>query len=376
MSSYEILFAATAFVLGSCIGSFLNVCIYRMPRDLKVNEPARSFCPSCKYQIPFYHNIPLFSWLVLRGKCANCGSRIAFRYFGVELLTALLFLAVWWRVWMHPRPELHGAGLVLALPYWLLVSLFVAATFIDFEHYIIPDQITWGGAAAGVVLSFAIPTLHSPGSTNLEGGLRALIGAAAGYGLLWLVVKGGKLAFGRKRIVFDPPATVVWRRHDERATIETDGKTEQWEEFFPDEKAVMRLQCESFEIAGQSFGAVEVSSRYECLTVDGKDHDLNRVETFSGKVKEVFFERDAMGFGDVKFMACIGAFLGWQAVIFTLMAASSVGAVVGLCTIAIGKREWSAKIPFGPYLAFAALIWLFFGPELLAMYLALSNPNV
>ena len=87
MSSYEILFATTAFVLGSCIGSFLNVCIYRMPRGLKVNEPARSFCPSCKYAIPFYNNIPLVTWLVLRGKCANCGSRISFRYFGVELLT-------------------------------------------------------------------------------------------------------------------------------------------------------------------------------------------------------------------------------------------------------------------------------------------------
>ena len=91
---YEFVFAAFAFILGSAIGSFLNVCIYRMPLDLSVNEPKRSFCPSCKYQIPWYRNLPLISWLALRGKCANCGTKISFRYFGVELLTGLLFLAV------------------------------------------------------------------------------------------------------------------------------------------------------------------------------------------------------------------------------------------------------------------------------------------
>ena len=201
MSSYEILFAATAFVLGSCIGSFLNVCIYRMPRGLKVNEPARSFCPSCKYQIPFYHNIPLFTWLILRGKCANCGSRIAFRYFGVELLTGLLFLAIWLHVW--PQAWL------LALPYWILVALFVVATFIDFEHYIIPDEITWGGAVAGVLLSLAIPTLQGT-DQNLLGGAWALAGAALGYGLLWAVVELGKKAFGKKRLKFAPAEKFTW----------------------------------------------------------------------------------------------------------------------------------------------------------------------
>ena len=90
---------------------------------------------------------------------------------------------------------------------------------------------------------------------------------------------------------------------------------------------------------------------------------------------EIVIPREAMGFGDVKFMACIGAFIGWKGVLFTLVAASSIGAVIGLFTIAIGRREWSAKIPFGPYLSLGALLWVFFGPQLLYAYLAWSNPE-
>jgi prepilin signal peptidase PulO-like enzyme (type II secretory pathway) len=116
-ASYELLFAVFAFALGACIGSFLNVCIYRLPLDLSVNEPRRSFCPACKAPIPWQHNLPLFSWLFLRGRCANCGARIAFRYFAVELITALMFLAVW-RYFSWP----------IAIAYWVLVSLLIAGT--------------------------------------------------------------------------------------------------------------------------------------------------------------------------------------------------------------------------------------------------------
>ena len=151
---YELLFQVFAFVLGAAIGSFLNVCIYRLPLGMSVNEPKRSFCPSCKAQIPWYRNLPLVSWLTLRGKCASCGARISFRYLGVELLTGLLFLAVWVKLMRGPETPW-----LLAPAYWILVALLVVATFIDFEHFIIPDEITWGGAVAGAALSYLLPPL-------------------------------------------------------------------------------------------------------------------------------------------------------------------------------------------------------------------------
>jgi leader peptidase (prepilin peptidase) / N-methyltransferase len=367
---YAYIFAGFAFVLGAVVGSFLNVCIYRMPLGLSVNEPKRSFCPLCKWQIPFYHNIPLVSWLALRGRCANCGGRIPFLYFGVELLTALLFFAVW----MHLAWPVLGPDVLLALPYWILTALFIVATFIDFDHFIIPDEITIGGTVAGLALSFALPQMMGV-ETRLTALGWSAAGAAGGFFLLWGVVIAGKAAFGKKRIMFDEkPAPFTWRREGETATLTTDGEAEQWLEFFPDEKAVMRMKCARLEIGGKRFEEIEITSRYETLTVEGRDHDLNELEEFSGEFREVFFERDAMGFGDVKFIACIGAFLGWKAVVFTVMSASVLGSIVGVTAIVLRRREWSAKIPFGPYLAAGAMLWMFFGPALLAWYMGLMRP--
>src|SRR5437762_8212135 len=202
---YGRLFSAFAFVLGACVGSFLNVCIYRLPLNLSVNQPRRSFCPSCKTQIPWHQNLPLVSWLMLRGRCAKCGARIAFRYFAVELLTALFFLIIWktfpWQI---------------AIAYWIFIALVIAATFIDFAHFIIPDEITIGGTIAGLIASTVVPQLM-----NTDRRLLALLisaGAAAlGYALLWLVLEGGKLVFGKKRIRFEKPTAFTLTRHRDDA---------------------------------------------------------------------------------------------------------------------------------------------------------------
>jgi leader peptidase (prepilin peptidase)/N-methyltransferase len=373
---YQLLFSIFAFIFGACIGSFLNVCIYRMPRNLSVNEPKRSFCPSCKYQIPWSSNLPILTWVLQRGKCRNCGSPIAFRYVLVEFLTGLLFLAAWWRVvWLHPA---QPSQWVLFFPWAVFISMLVVATFVDFEFLEIPDQITIGGTIVGIVLSFAIPPLHGQVWGNAMGhllsGAWSLAGAATGYALLWLVSNLGKLAFGRKSKTFPVPAGFTWTRTGDSACLKVGPEELQWIDLFSSEKDILVMDCARLEFEGVVKENFELRSRYEKLEFEGKEYDLNKVDSFQGTVRKISWKRDAMGYGDVKFMACIGAFLGWQAVLFTVMAASVIGAVVGGMPLLIGRRNWSPKIPFGPYLSLGALLWIFCGHEIVAWYLSFSAP--
>src|ERR1035441_4395690 len=140
------------FVFGCLAGSFLKVCIHRMPREESIVRPA-SHCPHCGYSIPWYLNIPLVTWLWLRGRCANCRAPISARYFLVELLTGIMFAACW----------IHFGSLHLplaALVYCAMIGGLIAATFIDFAHFIIPDEITIGGMAAGFLAAFLVPASH------------------------------------------------------------------------------------------------------------------------------------------------------------------------------------------------------------------------
>jgi leader peptidase (prepilin peptidase)/N-methyltransferase len=359
---HEFLFGAFAFVLGAAVGSFLNVCIYRWPVDLSINKPRRSFCPNCKQPIPWHQNIPLLSWLFLRGRCANCGAKIAFRYFAVELVTAFLFFAIWQRFpWQ------------IAIAYWIFVSFLVIGTFIDFEHFIIPDRVTIGGTIAGVVCSLAVPALMGTDS-RLAACLRALLAAALGYVILLIVLEAGKIAFGRKRIQFDAPTPFTWTKRGDDADFIVGNEESLWSDYFAREKDRLLLRCDQVRIDHHMYENVMLDFRYDRVTAEGHVLMLDDVTEISGVARELVIPREAMGRGDLKFLAAIGAFLGWRAVLFSLFAGSLLGSVVGLVTLVVGKRVWSAKLPFGPYLAFGAVTWMFFGGIFLRWYSGLLNP--
>ena len=363
LTGYHLFFAGLTFVLGAVVGSFLNVCIYRMPLELSVNQPRRSFCPVCKEQLRWYHNVPLLIWLFLRGRCANCGSHIPFRYFVVELVTALLFLAVWLQ---FPGP--------IAVAYWVFVSLLLVAIFIDVEHFIIPDEVTIGGIIAGLFASFVVPSLMSTES-RWQALVTSAVSALIGYVILWIVLEAGKKAFGKKKIQLHQPTPFRWVRKGEDADFVVGEEQSLWSDYFSRESDVLVLLCNEATVDGRSLGTRDLRFHYNRVTIDGEELSLDVLEQITGVVREIEIPREAMGRGDLKFLASIGAFLGWRAVLFSVFAGSLLGSLVGVATLLIGRRVWSAKLPFGPYLAFGALIWLFFGQSLLSWYLSILNPQ-
>ncbi|MCF8049835.1 MAG: prepilin peptidase [Desulfobacterales bacterium] len=243
------------FILGLCIGSFMNVCIYRLPAGRSIVRPA-SACPACETPIRAYDNIPLLSYLWLRGKCRRCGARISVRYPLIELLAGLTALAAYFKFGLSFQA---GASFLFA------ATLEVIA-FIDIDHRIIPDRITLAGIPLFFLAALFIPSV---------GLFNAALGILAGGGSLLLIAWG-----------------------------------------------------------------------YSALT--GKE---------------------GMGGGDIKLLAMIGAFVGWQGVLFTVFVSSAVGTAVGLAMMLRAKKGMKMALPFGPFLAVGAITYLFFGPELIVLYL-------
>src|SRR5205807_1622589 len=302
-------------------------------------------------------------WFLLRGRCANCGAKIAFRYLGVELLTALLFLVIWQ---FFPWP--------VAIAYWVFACILLVATFIDLEHFIIPDQITIGGTIAGVVASFVVPELMNTDS-RVAALVRSFLAAALGYVILWIVLEGGKIAFGKKRIRLDGPTPFTWTRRDDDADFIVGEERSLWSDYFARERDRLLLHCDNAKIDNREFETVTLEFHYNRVRIQADEFVLDTVDQISGVAHELEIPREAMGRGDLKFLAAIGAFLGWRGVLFSIFAGSVFGSMVGLATLLIGKRVWSAKLPFGPYLAFGALIWMFFGEKFVHWYLALLSPS-
>ena len=351
------------FVFGCIVGSFLNVCIYRMPLELSVVTPP-SHCPHCKYSIPFYLNVPLVTWLLLRGRCKNCGAPISPRYFIVELLTGLTFLACWL--------AFGALSPALALIYSTFLAGLIVATFIDFEHFIIPDEITLGGSAVGLILSVWLPRLHGAGG-HLQGLWQGALGAAAGAGIVYAVLRGGKLLFGRQKLKLPTETKIVFGEtalclpHEEIP----------YEELFYRESDTVVLRARTIELVDRGYADTELRLALRrtppVLRIGDEEINPDSVPYLEAVCSEIVLPREAMGLGDVKFMAAIGAFLGWEAVIFTLVVASMIGAAYGAGMVALHKQKWSGRLYFGPFLALAATVWIFAGPQLLAWYLRFSE---
>jgi leader peptidase (prepilin peptidase)/N-methyltransferase len=341
------------FSLGCIVGSFLNVCIHRMPLEMSVVTPP-SHCPHCKYAIPFYLNIPLATWLLLRGRCKNCGAPISVRYFIVELLTGLVFLGCWlayghYSAWVALVLAIFTAGLIVA-------------TFIDFEHYIIPDEITLGGTVAGIIISVILPALHGTRSHPLSLSL-AVFGAAFGAGIVYAILRLGKLLFGRQKLKVPPGTKVVFFE----TSLFLASREIPYEEIFYRKSDVIVLEAQMLELVDRGYKDVSVRLSPSLLQIGQEKFDPITIKYMEAAGPEIIVPREAMGLGDVKFMGAIGAFLGWQGALFSLMASSVIGAVVGIVLIAVGKRAWSSRMPYGPYIALAAVIWIFVGKKISAV---------
>ena len=271
-----------SFIFGALIGSFLNVVIHRVPNNESIVFP-NSACPRCGNAIRAYDNIPILSWLVLAGRCRKCKEPISPRYPAVELLTALLYLLIYWQI---------GFGTFLPVAF-VFVSTMVALIFIDSEHMLLPNVITYPLLGFSLLVRVVAPTFFAGAyisdlnswpisqltvsNSVIQSIAGAVLGALVGGGFLWLV---GEL----------------WKR-------------------------------------------------------------LRGV--------------DAMGLGDVKMMAAVGALLGWRLTMLSIFLGAFSGALIGLFLIARQKdRDFQTQVPFGIFLGIGSIISLLFGDRLIAWYLS------
>ena len=249
-----------AFIFGSIVGSFLNVCIYRLPKGRSVITPG-SYCPNCTAPIRWYDNIPILGYVFLGGKARCCKAKISFRYFIVEVLTASAFLVLFSAFGLTPK----------FFAYTVMVSSLIVATFVDFEIQEIPDEASVGSLVIGLILAALFPSILNE-TTRLGGFLSSVLGALAGGGMIYAM----------------------------------------------------------------------------------------------GIFGEFVFKKEAMGGGDVKLLAMIGAFIGWKLAALTFFIAPVFGSVVG---IILKIRYGKDIMPYGPYLSLAAVCSIFFGEKILRILL-------
>ena len=266
-----LVYGGFATVLGLLVGSFLNVCIARMPEDRSIVHPP-SHCPACGHGVRPRDNIPVLSWLLLRGRCRDCQSPISSLYPTVELLTGLLALLLYRRLIPGPA-ELDPGHAALFVVQLCFMAMLVAITFIDLRHTIIPDEMSIYAAPFGILAAAALTALHVPGAPTWQ---QSVVGALIGGGSLGLV------------------SLTYW----------------------------------------------------------------------------LIKRQEGMGLGDVKLLAMIGAFLGGlPAIPFVLLVSSCSAAVVGVSLAIVQRKGSKMAFPYGPFLAFAAVLYLLHGRELVERWM-------
>ena len=268
----ELLIPAILIVFGLIIGSFLSVCVYRVPLKISVATPRRSFCPNCKAQLKWYQNIPLLSWVALRGKCSGCSNKISIRYPIIEIIAAIASFGSFTTYGL----TFTGFGIFV-----YCCSLIVLA-FIDLEHFILPNVIT----IPGFFISIAVAIINS-----------------------------------------------------------------------------------FFHVLSPPFSSGIVSSFWGFIAGAGFLYAVARIHLFATK-------RVGLGFGDVKFLAYTGILFGPQCSLFTIFFGSLLGCLVVLVKAIFVRGTLSREFPFGPYLTIATAIYLFFGTEIMTLWLGYPYPNM
>lgn len=352
---------ALCFALfGACIGSFLNVVIYRVPRGLGVNEPRRSFCPTCKAPIPWYLNLPIISWLLLGGRSACCHTRIPVRYWLVELGTTLLFGAIAW--WFH----YESIPVIILLCIW--GSLMLAMLCIDWELMVVQPFLAVAAAVAGLAAAVLAPWLldvEVKAGEAADGLMWSGIGAVFGFALLTLVRLIGRLLFGRKNRVFGKEVAWSLRQKDSEDLELTLGEEKLlWSEVFMEDSNRLTLVGATLADEEEAKKGDLVFTVDSVTLPDGTVIPLEERESLSGTCEAATARKEAMGSGDAWIALAIGALCGWHGVLFALVA----GSVFGILWAIIAKIGRGKPMPFGPAFIAGAFVWLFCGAPLLVWY--------
>ena len=246
----------------------------------------------------------------------------------------------------------------------ILIAGLIVGSFIDLEHLIIPDQITYGGMVAGLFCSFFVAAdapvpfraslrLSSPGAGLLD----SFLGLAAGAGLIYGILRAGKLFLGRQKMDLPPATRIVFTE----TAVQLPGEKIAYEDLFYRKTDAIELQALRVELIDRCYANIPVRLTSDCLTIGGDTFEPEKVLCLEAWADRIVLPREAMGPADVTFMAAIGAFLGWPAVIFCLAVSSLFGSIVGGTAVVLKKRDWSSRIPYGPYIAAAAVVWIFGG---------------